>query len=237
MKEQQQSNKQAKSRPAAQKRQPDPHPWLYKGKPLKVLTTSLGLVLAANLLVMSDAHGEAATSNKTDASNGPKLVAYSTEQVKKYYDPNVDWNIPLAPKDSGQNQNSGGGSTDGSGGNTTVIVNNGGYYGNGFGWSDLLLYHMIFNQGRVYSTRSWDSRHNVYDVSTHQPYKPKSYSSNTFQNKPTVGSTVRPKTSNTRGSYKTRSSSKSRSSSRGSIGGRSSGFSSSGRSSGGFFGG
>lgn len=202
--------------------------WTYQGKPLRVLSTSLGVALAANLLLMPPARAETA-----DVANaGPVLIEWSTEAVKDYYDPEIDWNLPIslptaeeeAQDDSGGQ--AGGGS--GSGASPTIVHH-------GFGWDDLLLYHLIFNSGRSYSSRGWSDSRPVYHPRTNEPYKPKSFDNGSFQNRPTAGSTIRPKTTSSTGSITRRgsagSSSKATSSSPGGIGGKSSSFGSSGKSS------
>lgn len=189
-------------------------------KPMKVLSTSLGVALAANLL----AAPAAVQAEGTDtAAKEPKLVEWSSDAVKAFYDPKLDWNLVLpdekkpaagAAPAPGASGGSGGGS--GGTGNQTVIVNSGGGggsgfgFGGGFGWDDLLLYHLLFNSGGSYSTSSWSRQHVVYDTRTNQTYQPKSYTSDTFQNKPVANSTVRPpKTSASSGSFSSPSASKS----------------------------
>jgi hypothetical protein len=209
--------------------------WTYKGKPLRILSTSLGIALVANMLMMPYVYG-AETPSPTPA-NGPKLVEYSSEQVKKYYDPNVDWNIPVPFDDKGQpvqESNTGSNSAE-TNGDTTIINNGGGYGGGGIGWTELLLFHMIFNRGNAFSSNQWNNSRPVFDLGTNRPYQAKSFTSDTFQNKPTAGSSVRPTTSKSSGTFSTKSN-KSSSSSKGGIGGKSSGFSSSGKSSGSSFG-
>jgi hypothetical protein len=201
--------------------------WTYKGKPLRILSTSLGIALVANMLLMSNVYG--ATASPTPA-DGPKLVEYSSEQVKKYYDPSVDWNIPVPFDDKGQPKEE----VQSGSSNTTIINNGGGYGGGGIGWTDLLLFHMIFNNGGIFSSNRWNNSRPVFNPGTNRPYQAKSFTSETFQNKPTTGSSVRPKTSSSSGTFSTKSS-KSTSSTKGSIGGNSSGFSSS-KSSGSSFG-
>ena len=212
------------------------------GKPLKVLSTSLGIALLANALYSAGAPGTAsaagdAASPTASASAsasapgqpaGPALVEWSNDEVKAYFDPSVDWNIPLPDEQAEQGSGDGGsGGTGGSGGETVVIHDG----ASGFGWDDLLLYHLIFNRGGSYSSSAYYRNHPAY-TSGGQTYKPRSYGQDTFQNKPVVGSSVRPKTSSSSGSITRRSTS----SSAGGIGGKSSGFSSSGssKSSGGF---
>jgi hypothetical protein len=176
---------------------------------MKVLSTSLGVALAANLLAVPAVSAEGADAAKPQ----PKLVEWSTDAVKAYYDPNIDWSLvlPEQKKDdaAAQNQANAAGSTGGDtvatgGGTNTVIVNNGGGYGSSFGWDDLLLYHLLFNSGRVYSTSSWSQSHTTVYAGSHQPYQPRSYTSGTFQNKPVAGSTVRPpQTTASSGSFST----------------------------------
>ena len=212
------------------------------GKPLKVLSTSLGIALLANVLVSAGPSNSAAAETSTPspsasassaAAAAPVLTEWSTEAVKAYFDPSIDWNIPL-PGDEAQEEDDestettgAAGGSGGGGGGTTIV-----HTSSGFGWDDLLLYHLIFNRGSSYSSTTYYGSHPAYDARSGQAYKPASYDSESFRNKAVVGSTVRPKTSNTTGSITRRSTS----SSPGSIGGKSSGFSSSGssHSSGGF---
>jgi hypothetical protein len=212
--------------------------WTYKGKPLRILSTSLGIVLVANMLFTPAVYGETATPTPSPSSaTQPKLTEWSSEAVKKYYDPNVDWNIPLPANDSkDQSQTSGSTETNTNGNsNSTVIVNNGGGGFGGIGFTELLLFHMMFNRGGSYSSSQWYDRRPVFDPGTSRPYQAKSFNSDTFQNRPTAGSSVRPSTSQKSGTFSTKSSSstKSTSSAKGGIGGNSSGFSSSSKSSGG----
>jgi hypothetical protein len=216
------------------KRHQEAHAGMSGGKPLRVLSTSLGLLLAANMLLMPEAANAAGESAANNADQ-PKLVEWSSDAVKAYFDPNVDWNIPYPVASNTSGSAAGGGTAvaNGTGGGNTTIIREGG----GFGWDDLLLYHLIFNSGRSYSTSAWDSSRPVVDNRTNQPYKPKSFDSETFRNQPTAGSTVRPTTSSKSGTFTTRSkassstssstATKPSSSSPGSIGGKSSGFSSS----------
>ncbi|OWA36286.1 hypothetical protein B9G55_08705 [Saccharibacillus sp. O16] len=198
-------------------------------RPVKVLSTSLGLALIA--------HAAMAPVGAASASNGssePKLVEWSTKEVKQYYDPSVDWSLPITEKQlQEQEQNNVTDNSDGS----TVVNNYYGGYGSSFGWDDMLLYHFLFNNAGVYSSRSWYDDRRGYYAGSSRPYTPRTYSSGTFQNREVSGSTVRPKTSNSTGKITRRSTS----SSSGGVGGKSSGLSSSGSKSksksGGFFGG
>jgi hypothetical protein len=187
-------------------------------KPLKVLSTSLGLLLAGHLILAPTLQAA-----QPDAAAKPQLVEWSTEAVKAYFDPNIDWSIPFEQA-AQQTPAPGTG-----GGSAPIIINNG-----GFGWDDLLLYHMIFNMGSPYSSKKWSSSRPSYDVRTNKAYVPKTYTADTFRNKPSVN---KPSTSSGTGSFKTNSSSstsnssstssKTTTSSKGSIGSKSSGFSSS----------
>lgn len=202
------------------KKQPSsPKLFTPDGKPLRVLSTSLGVALLANAVLST---GVSATSGGTGSSEEPKLVSWSTEEVKAYFDKNVDWSLPLeiAPEPTEEPDNSG---SAGTGGGTTVVHH---YYG-GFGWDDLLLYHLLFNSGSSYSSSSYYKSRPAYYTKTKSTYTPMTYSSSTFQNKQVAGSTVRPKTSSSTGSVTRRSTS----SSPGSIGGKSSSMSSSSSSS------
>ncbi|MBB3110706.1 hypothetical protein FHS18_002773 [Paenibacillus phyllosphaerae] len=246
------------------------------GKPLRVLSTSLGIALVANALLGASFAGEASaeTSGQTQTTAAetavaePTLVEWSNDNVKAFFDPTSDWNIPLLQEcdpavtdpqaeNACEDTSAAAGSTAGSGtggttGGTTVI-----HTYSGFGWDDLLLYHMIFNNGSAYSTTRYHSMYRSYDIRTGAAYKVPTYKSDQFQNSPVTGSAVRPKTTNTTGTITKRSdsttssstksssatsssSSSSTSSSAGGIGGKSSSFSSSGsssKSSGGLFGG
>ncbi|MDI4645976.1 hypothetical protein [Cohnella hashimotonis] len=201
------------------------------GAPLKTLSTSLGIALLANAALGSASFAAEAKPSETAAVAQPKLVEWSSEAVKAFYDPAVDWNLPLAgdgdeckdgedvvPCPPAAGSGTGSGTGTGSSGQT-VIVNNG--YHSGFGWDDLLLYHLIFNNGSSYSSSGWANSHTTYYAGTTRPYKAKSYDSETFRSKPVVGSAVRPKTTDKSGSVTRRSSS----SKPGGIGGNSSGFS------------
>lgn len=185
------------------------------GKPLRVLSTSLGAALLANAILST---GVSATSG-TAGGEEPKLVSWSSEEVKAYFDKNVDWSLPLPAAVEGKEVTAGGTS-----GSSTVVH----HYNSGFGWDDLLLYHLLFNSGSGYSSSSYYKKRPTYYTSSKAPYAPKSYSSESFQNKQVAGSTVRPKTSSSTGSVTRRSTS----SKPGGIGGKSSGLSSSGSSGG-----
>ncbi|MCM3745837.1 hypothetical protein M3223_00575 [Paenibacillus pasadenensis] len=193
-----------------------------KNRPPKVMSTTLGLVLLAGSAGSSGAF--AAAPSPSPEADGPTLVEWSSEEVKAFYDPEQDWNLPeLSEKEEEEGSSGGGGGTSSSGG-TTVI-----HTGGGFGWDDMLLYHLIFNRGSGYSSSGWGASHPAYHASTGAPYKRSTYDSSRFQNRPTVGSSVRPKTSSGSGSITRRSNS----ASKGSVGGNSSGYSgSSGKSSG-----
>lgn len=189
------------------------------GKPVKVLSTTLGIALLAN----AASAAQAAAVNPSHAAAEPKLVSWSTEEVKSYFDKQVDWSLPLSVSDEEEQEagNEGIPVPGGGSGGTTVI------HQSGFGWDDLLLYHLLFNRGSVYSSTDYYSKRGGYYAGTGTPYKPNHYSSDTFQNKRVAGSVVPPKTSNSKGAIIRRSTS----ASPGSIGGRSSGLSSSSSSS------
>ncbi|OZB93000.1 hypothetical protein [Paenibacillus sp. XY044] len=200
-----------------------------EGKAARVLSTSLGVALLANAFLIPGATAAGASANTSGdqtAADEPILVSWSTEEVKQYFDKNTDWNIPLKEQpeedQEGQSASAGSGTTGG-----TTVINNYGSVHSGFGWDDLLLYHMLFNSGSSYSTTNYYNGRPTYYTGTSQTYKPRTYTSGTFQNKQVVGSTVRPKTSTSTGSITRRGTS----SSSGSIGGKSSGFSSSSSSS------
>jgi hypothetical protein len=199
-----------------------------EGKPLRILSTSLGIALLANISFMPGVStaSPASTNSPTTAVAAPKLVEWSSEEVKQYYDQAVDWNLPLLKEEANGEttspENGEGVTNSGNSGGTTVV-----HTSSGFGWDDLILYHLLFNNGSSYSSRSWASAHPTYHSGSSTRYAPKSYSSGSFQNKPVAGSSVRPKTSDSTGSITRRSTS----SSPGGIGGKSSGFSSSSSSS------
>jgi hypothetical protein len=179
-------------------------------KPMKVLSTSLGMALAAHLLAVPGVSAEGADAA---AKPQPKLVEWSTDAVKSYYDPNVDWNLALPDDkkpDAARQEAAGGGAgaggagaaAAGGGGTNTVVVQQGG--GGGFGWDDLLLYHLLFNNGGVYSTSAWSQSHSTVYANNHQPYQARSYTPDAFQNKPVAGSAVRPpQTAASSGSFAT----------------------------------
>lgn len=200
-----------------------------EGKTVRVLSTSLGIALLANAFLIP---GEPALASGSGTSE-PTLVEWSSEEVKAYFDQNVDWSLPISAEEqsaqSGQEDHAGG----------TTIINNYGGYG-GFGWENLLLYHLLFNSGTNYSSSTWHKNNRGYYPGTTTPYTPRTYSSGSFQSKPVAGSVVPPKTSaSTKGSIIRRSTS----SQSGGIGGKSGslGSSSSSKSgsgtSSGFFGG
>jgi len=118
-----------------------------EGKPIRVLSTSLGIALLANAMFIPGAVGAAASTTGDE----PQLVSWSTEEVKAYFDKNVDWNIPY-PEDAQEEEQQGQGVVTSNG---TTVVNNYGGYNSGFGWDDVLLYHMLFNSGSNYSSRGW----------------------------------------------------------------------------------
>lgn len=214
-----------------------PKPLSKDNRPLRTLSTSLGIALLANAAIGPVAYS-APASPSASASEPPKLVSWSSEEVKAYFDPAVDWNIPLAsdeddcvqgnadkntqstavPCDASPTTGTGTTAQSGSG-NGTVVVNN--HYGSGLGWDDLILYHLLFNNGSSYSTSSWYNSHTTYYAGTSKPYKAKKYTADSFQSKPVVGSSVRPKSVDKSGSVTRRSSS----SQPGGIGSKSSGFS------------
>lgn len=191
-----------------------------EGKPIRVLSTSLGLMLLANAVMATGAEAKNSFAEGGTGANEPQLIAWSNEEVKAYYDKNIDWSIPLSGpeekvEDEGQSGSSGG---------TTVIHNS------GFGWESMLLYGLLMSRGSAYSSQSWHSGRPGTYTGTNTPYTPRSYSSGTFQNKQVAGTSVRPKTSSTTGKITKRSSS----SSPGGIGGKSSSLGSSSSKSSGF---
>lgn len=197
-----------------------------EGKPLRVLSTSLGIALLANAIFVPGGAGASGSSGEE-----PKLVSWSTEEVKAYFDKNVDWNIPY-PEENAQEVEQEGTGVVTSGG--TTVINNYGGYSSGFGWDDLLLYHMLFNSGSFYSSRGWYNDRPTYYGGTRTAYRPPTYNSGSFQNKKVAGSVVKPKTSTSSTGSITR---RGTSSKAGGIGGNSSGLgsgkkSSSGKSSG-----
>lgn len=187
------------------------------GKPIRVLSTSLGIALLANAMFIP---GGAAASANT-AGEEPQLVSWSTEEVKAYFDKNVDWNIPYPEEGAQEVEQEGEGAVTSNG---TTVVNNYGGYNSGFGWDDLLLYHMLFNSGANYSSRGWYKDRPTYYGGTRTTYKPPTYSSDKFQNKQVPGSVVKPKTSTSSTGSITR---RGTSSKAGGIGGTSSGLNSS----------
>jgi hypothetical protein len=218
-------------------------------RPLKVLSASLTLILLGQVLVGSTQAAE----SPSPSPGSSKLVEWSSEEVKAYYDPQVDWSLPLVPNKSTVTPSptpTPTGSTSGGTGSSTapIIVNQ--VAGGGFGWDDLLLYHLIFNTVSPYSSSSWGNNHRSYYYRSNTPYVNKTYQPSSFTNRST---TKTPTTSSGTGTFTTNKStttsgktstsgtsssgsvsssgSKSTSSSTGSIGGKSSGFSSSSSSS------
>ncbi|MUT68705.1 hypothetical protein GOM71_22790 [Paenibacillus sp. NEAU-GSW1] len=206
------------------------------GKPIRVLSTSLGFALLANALIgfAPSAHAAAESASETATPEQPKLVEWTTDAAKGFYDPAVDWNIPSElvydengkqlPYDEavGTTTSGSGAASSGGSGNTTII------HTGGLGWDDLLLYHLIFNNGRSYYAQDWHRSHKSSYTKSGKSYRPdySKYNKERFQNKPVVGSSVRPKTTNETGKITRRSTS----SSKGSMGGKSSSLSSSGSS-------
>jgi hypothetical protein len=191
-----------------------------EGKPLRVLSTSLGIALLANALFVPGGAGASGSSGEE-----PQLVSWSTEEVKAYFDKNVDWNIPYPEEGIEETVQEGTGVSTSNG---TTVINNYGGYNSGFGWDDLLLYHMLFNNGSYYSSRGWYNDRPTYYGGTRTTYKPPSYNSGRFQNKPVAGSVVKPKTSTSSSGSITR---RGTSSNKGGIGGTSSGLGSGSKSS------
>ncbi|AIQ15061.1 hypothetical protein PDUR_26695 [Paenibacillus durus] len=192
------------------------------GKPVRVLSTSLGIALLANALFVPGA----SVASGSSSADEPTLVSWSTEEVKAYFDKNVDWNIPYPEEteEAAQTTAAPGVATS----NGTTVINNYGGYNSGFGWDDLLLYHMLFNSGSSYSPSRWYDHRRAYYGGTRNVYKPRTYDSTKFQNKPVTGSVVKPRTSTSTTGTITR---RSTSSKAGGIGGTSSGLSSSSSSS------
>lgn len=191
-----------------------------EGKPLRVLSTSLGIALLANALFVPGGAGASGSSGEE-----PQLVSWSTEEVKAYFDKNVDWNIPYPDEGAEETLQEGSGVSTSGG---TTVINNYGGYNSGFGWDDLLLYHMLFNNGSYYSSRGWYNDRPTYYGGTRTAYRPPTYNSGSFQNKPVAGSVVKPKTSTSSSGSITR---RGTSSNKGGIGGTSSGLGSGSKSS------
>lgn len=188
-----------------------------EGKPIRILSTSLGIALLANAMFIPSGAGASSSTSGGEA----QLVSWSTEEVKAYFDKNVDWNIPYPEEDKkAVVQEKPGVETS----NGTTVVNNYGGNNSGFGWDDVLLYHMLFNSGSNYSSRGWYKDRPTYYAGTKNTYKPPTYSSDKFQNKTVPGSVVKPRTSTSSSGSITR---RSTSSKAGGIGGKSSGLSSS----------
>lgn len=191
-----------------------------EGKPIRVLSTSLGLMLLANAVMATGVEAKSSFAEGEFAASEPQLVAWSNDDVKAYYNANIDWSIPLTDPvasniEEGQSGDSGG---------TTIVHNS------GFGWESMLLYGLLMSRGSAYSSQGWFSDRRGTYTGTGTSYKPRSYASGEFQNKQVAGTSVRPKTSSTSGKITKRSSS----SSPGGIGGKSSGLSSSSSKSSGF---
>jgi hypothetical protein len=159
-----------------------------EGKPIRVLSTSLGIALLANALFIPSVAGASGSTTVEE----PQLVSWSTEDVKAYFDKNVDWNIPYPDESAKEVEQKGEGEVTSNG---TTVVNNYGGYNSGFGWDDMLLYHMLFNSGSNYSSRGWSNDRPTYYGGTRNTYKSPTYSSDKFQNKNVAGSVVKPKTS------------------------------------------
>lgn len=64
------------------------------GKPLRILSTSMVIALLASAVF-----GSSSYAAETAGTDQPKLVEWSTDAVKSYFDPAVDWNIPMLQED------------------------------------------------------------------------------------------------------------------------------------------
>ncbi|BFT70265.1 hypothetical protein [Paenibacillus sp. P36] len=174
-------------------------------RPLKVFSASISLVLVGQLLLLPVNAAETPAPNTASS----KLVEWSTDEVKAYFDPAVDWNLPVPPAagtaspSPSPTPTAGSGSTGGS--TAPIIVNNYGG-GSGFGWDDLLLYHLIFNSPSPYSSSSWGSSHRSYYYRSNTPYVTKTYQPSSFSNRST---TKAPTTSSGTGTFTTNKSSSS----------------------------
>jgi hypothetical protein len=226
-------------------------------RPLKVLSASLGIMLVGHLLLLPTYAAESPNPNTAGAGSS-KLVEWSSDEVKAYFDPVVDWSLPVPAEKKTTSPTpsptpaAGSGSTGSGGSSVAPIIVNQVSGGSGFGWDDLLLYHLIFNSVSPYSSSNWGNNHRSYYYRSNTPYVTKTYQPSTFSNRST---TKAPTTSSGTGTFTTNksssssksgttgsvsgsgtssgttSSSKSTSTSSGSIGGKSSGFSSSSSSS------
>gem|GEM_PF-612907 len=176
-------------------------------RPFKVVTASLGLLLASQLLIYPQMPAIAAGT--------PSLVEWSNDEVKAFYDASVDWSLPVqeAEKAGTASPSPTPGATIGvtSSGTAPIIVNQS--YGGGFGWDDLLLYHLIFNSGSPYSSRTWVSNHTTYNYRSNTPYVTKTYQGNSFSNRSVAKS---PTTSSGKGTFTTNKSSASKTTATGS---------------------
>lgn len=174
-------------------------------RPLKVFSASISLVLVGQLLLLPAYAAETPAPNASSS----KLVEWSTDEVKAYFDPAVDWNLPIPPAAGAASPSpsptpiAGSGTTGGS--TAPIIVNNYGG-GSGFGWDDLLLYHLIFNSPSPYSSSNWGSSHRSYYYRSNTPYVTKTYQPSTFSNRST---TKAPTTSSGTGTFTTNKSSSS----------------------------
>ncbi|MBA2944099.1 hypothetical protein HZF08_38145 [Paenibacillus sp. CGMCC 1.16610] len=175
-------------------------------RPLKVFSASISLVLVGQLLLLPVNAAETPAPNTASS----KLVEWSTDEVKAYFDPAVDWNLPVPPTagtaspSPSPTPTAGSGST--GGGTAPIVVNNYGGGGSGFGWDDLLLYHLIFNSPSPYSSSSWGSSHRSYYYRSNTPYVTKTYQPSSFSNRST---TKAPTTSSGTGTFTTNKSSSS----------------------------
>ncbi|TXK75855.1 hypothetical protein [Paenibacillus sp. N3.4] len=178
-------------------------------RPLKVLSTSLGFLLVGQMLI-SQAFAVEAPSSGTAQAGASKLVEWSSDEVKAYYDPAVDWSLPIPPNNQLSNPtptpqaDSG---TTGSGASTSPIIINQVSHGGGFGWDDLLLYHLIFNRVSPYSSSNWGNNHRSYNYRSNTPYVTKTYEANSFSNR---SATKTPTTSSKTGTFTTNKSSSSK---------------------------
>ncbi|UKS24390.1 hypothetical protein LOZ80_22510 [Paenibacillus sp. HWE-109] len=178
-------------------------------RPLKVLSASLSLFIAGHLLLLP-AHAAESPNPNTGAA---KLVEWSSDEVKSYFDPSTDWNIPLlSAKPAATPTPTGTGGTVGS---TAPVIVNQVSGGSGFGWDDLLLYGLIINSVSPYSSSSWGNNHRSYYYRSNTPYVTKTYQPSTFSNRST---TKTPTTSSGTGTFTTNKSSTSKTGSTGTSG-------------------
>src|SRR5690554_7872652 len=98
-------------------------------------------MLLASAVMATGAEASQALAASEQVNSEPRLVAWSNDEVKAYYNSKVDWSIPTTEfTESDVAEGQGGDSVGGDGG-TTIVHNS------GFGWESMLLYGLLMSRG------------------------------------------------------------------------------------------